>query len=104
MTQTEAILAWLKDGKSITALDALSIFQCFRLAARIADIRAQGFTVHTEMVQTRTGKTVASYSLDQEDIWHLNNPILGDEEPSNVHVLRVSAEADFGGKNAITKN
>tara|TARA_R100000700_G_C3070013_1_gene80670 strand:+ start:283 stop:564 length:282 start_codon:yes stop_codon:yes gene_type:complete len=65
MTQTEGILAWLKDGKSITALDALEQFQCFRLAARIADIRAQGYTVHTDMVKTRTGKKVASYSLGE---------------------------------------
>ena len=65
MTQTEGILAWLKDGKSITALDALEQFQCFLLAARIADIRAQGYTVHTEMVKTRTGKKVASYSLGE---------------------------------------
>lgn len=63
MTQTKGILKLLKNGKSITALDALEQFQCFRLAARIADIRAQGYKVHTDMVQTRTGKTVASYSM-----------------------------------------
>jgi|TARA_R110002110_G_scaffold101926_1_gene258741 hypothetical protein len=63
MSQTTDILDWLNAGKPITALEALQIFGCFRLAARIADIRAKGIEVTTDTVKTHTGKSIAQYSL-----------------------------------------
>ncbi len=63
MSQEQAILAWLKAGNSITPLDALSLFGCFRLAARIADLRSEGWDIRTESVKTPSGKYVARYQL-----------------------------------------
>ena len=63
MTQTQNILDWLKQGKPITAIEALDNFGCFRLAARIADIRATGIDVKTATIQTRSGKSIPQYSL-----------------------------------------
>ena len=71
MSQKTKILEHLKKGKSITPLDALSLFGCFRLAARISEIRdiglQEGFTIKTEsfMVRNRDGETkpVARYVL-----------------------------------------
>ena len=63
MSQTTEILDWLNTGKPITALEALDNFGCFRLAARIADIRGKGIEVKTDTVKTRTGKSIAQYSL-----------------------------------------
>ena len=63
MSQTTDILDWLNTGKPITALEALDNFGCFRLAARIADIRAKGIYVNTDTVKTSTGKSIAQYSL-----------------------------------------
>jgi hypothetical protein len=61
-TQNEMILAYLEKGKSITPLDALNKFQCFRLAARISDLRNEGLNIATKYV-TKEGKNYASYKL-----------------------------------------
>lgn len=62
MTQTEAILNFLKTGSRLTAIDALNKFGCFRLAARCADLRLEGYNIITETV-TKNGKTFAEYHL-----------------------------------------
>ncbi len=61
-TQNEKIKAYLSKGKSITQIDALNKFGCFRLAARIADLRNEGVNIATKNV-TKEGKTFASYSI-----------------------------------------
>jgi hypothetical protein len=61
-TQNQQIKAYLSNGKSITPLDALSKFGCFRLAARISDLRKDGLKIVTKNV-TISGKTFASYKL-----------------------------------------
>lgn len=40
-TQSQQILAHLKAGRSITPIDALERFQCFRLGARIYEVRSR---------------------------------------------------------------
>ena len=64
MTQTEMIRAHLLEGKSITPLDALSEYGCFRLAARIDELRKEGLHINTEK-ETRNGKAYARYSMVQ---------------------------------------
>jgi len=59
-SQTERILNYLKKGKRLTPLTALSMFNCFRLAARISDLRKEGHTIYTETV-TKNNKTFAAY-------------------------------------------
>jgi hypothetical protein len=61
-TQNELILDYLQKGKSITPLDALNKFGCFRLAARISDLRKDGLNIATKYV-TKEGKNYASYRL-----------------------------------------
>jgi hypothetical protein len=62
MTQTETILAHLQAGESITPIDALRDYGCFRLAARIKDLRDAGHDV--DMVLEGDGeKKWARYSL-----------------------------------------
>lgn len=56
MTQEQVILALLHQGP-ITALDALQQAGCLRLAARIADLRQQGYEITTEDFKTPTGNT-----------------------------------------------
>ena len=62
MTQNDAILNHLTSGRSITPLDALRDYGCFRLAARIDDLRKQGWCITTDF-ETRNGKKYASYRL-----------------------------------------
>lgn len=61
-TQTENILNYLKEGNSITPIEALNLFGCFRLSARIFDIREMGVEIETTRV-VKNGKVFASYKL-----------------------------------------
>lgn len=61
-SQTIQIKEHLLSGKSITPLEALNEYGCFRLGARIFDLKEQGLNIKTEMVE-RNGKRFAEYSL-----------------------------------------
>lgn len=68
MTQTVAVLAYLRDGHSLTAIEALERFGCFRLAARISDVKLlleEGESIVTEMVSS-SGRTYARYGLQRK--------------------------------------
>ena len=60
-SQNALIKGWLLNGYSITQLEALNQFGCFRLAARIADLRDQGFKIDTKIVTLENGKRIAMY-------------------------------------------
>jgi hypothetical protein len=60
-SQNALIKGWLLNGYSITQLEALTQFGCFRLAARIAYLRDKGLNVVTDMVTLENGKRVARY-------------------------------------------
>lgn len=62
-SQKNAILAYMKAGNGITPMDALNLCGCFRLSARIADLRKLGYAIKTENVKVAGGKYVARYSL-----------------------------------------
>ena len=65
MNQNDLILVALKNGEHITPLSALEQFGCFRLSARIWDLRNEGFPIKTKYLTTPQGKTVAEYYLEQ---------------------------------------
>jgi hypothetical protein len=50
----------LNSGRTLTAIQALTKFGCFRLAARIADLRKDGVNIVTNIV-TQKGKSFACY-------------------------------------------
>lgn len=62
-SQNARIAKYLLEGNSITPLDALNLFGCLRLGARIADLKERGLNIVTERVVTPNGKRVASYKL-----------------------------------------
>jgi hypothetical protein len=57
-SQASQILAHMKAGNTITGLEALNRFGCFRLPARIADIKKMGYDVNREMIEVN-GKRIA---------------------------------------------
>lgn len=61
-SQTALIKGWLLNGHSLTTLQALTMFRCFRLAARIDNLRGDGLPILTEMIDI-DGKRVAKYSI-----------------------------------------
>ena len=56
----------LMSGKSITPLQALNKYGCFRLAALIHKLRKEGMVIETEYV-TKNSKTFAKYFLTTEE-------------------------------------
>lgn len=61
-SQRAAILESLKLGRSITPLDALHDFGCFRLGARIYDLKREGYKIKSRRVQV--GESIVSeYSM-----------------------------------------
>lgn len=63
-TQAGRILAHLRAGNRLTALEALEQFGCFRLAARIHELRREGWQIEERTVETRGGKRVAEYYME----------------------------------------
>lgn len=61
-TQAGFILAALHAGDRITPMDALARWGCFRLGARIWDLKQAGWPVQMDYM-TRNGKTFAVYFL-----------------------------------------
>jgi hypothetical protein len=60
-SQCDMILDHLQKGYSITPMEALNRFGCFRLGARIYDLRRQGYLIEDRLVNTSGGKRVAQY-------------------------------------------
>jgi hypothetical protein len=60
-SQNKMILAHMMGGKRITALEALNLFGCLRLASRINDLRNQGFIIQKQMIKTESEKHVMQY-------------------------------------------
>jgi biotin operon repressor len=56
------ILTHLQNGRSLTPLEALNEFGCFRLAAHIESLRKDGHRIFTHMVN-ENGKKYAKYTL-----------------------------------------
>lgn len=60
MSQVSEIKAYLDAGNSLTPIEALMKFGCFRLAARIKDLRDSGMNIIT-IKEEKDGKTFAKY-------------------------------------------
>lgn len=63
-SQTNQILEYMRAGNSITPLDALRLFGCMRLGARIYDLKQDGHVINTLIVKDDlSGARYARYSL-----------------------------------------
>jgi hypothetical protein len=56
------IMKYLATGKPLTAIQALNKFGCFRLAARIHEMRKEGIAV-TEKSINKNGKRFSQYQI-----------------------------------------
>jgi hypothetical protein len=61
--QNARILSHLRSGRTLTALEALDWFKCFRLASRVCDLRKAGYDVQKRTIKTNSGKNIAQYYL-----------------------------------------
>ncbi len=62
-SQRGSILIYLQAGNAITDIEALRLFQCRRLAARILELKRMGHDIKSRMVEVMSGKRVAEYWL-----------------------------------------
>ena len=60
MSQCNQIMNHLKRHGHIEPLTALSTYGCYRLAARIGDLRERGHNIETTIIE-QNGKRFASY-------------------------------------------
>ena len=65
-TQLNQVLSHIKQGRSITQVDAIRLFHCYRLSAIIEKLRRQGYDIvtHNERNSSGTG-THARYELKE---------------------------------------
>lgn len=63
LSHKAAIREALLNGEILTPLDALNRFGCFRLTARIWDLRDEGMNIQKEWKVLDNGKKVAAYRL-----------------------------------------
>lgn len=62
-SQDDRILQFLQAGNTLTPLEALDRFGCFRLGARIWELKRQGWLIESEIVEADGGKRVARYKM-----------------------------------------
>tara|TARA_R100000149_G_C5823500_1_gene101878 strand:+ start:305 stop:544 length:240 start_codon:yes stop_codon:yes gene_type:complete len=62
-TQNSSILYHLENYGSLTQAQALPLFACSRLAARINDLRRAGHNILTRHKKLNNGKRVAEYYI-----------------------------------------
>lgn len=65
-TQKAIILAELKGGKKVTALEAFHLCGSLRLSSIIFCLREDGHNITTAIVE-RNGKHIAEYSLNENE-------------------------------------
>lgn len=71
-SQSERIFVYLKAGNKLTPIDALRLFGCFRLGARIWELIEAGHDIKSELIEVN-GKRVAQYWIERKDV-QLNVP------------------------------
>ena len=62
-SQQERIRAALEAGRTVTPLSALREFGCFRLGARIYNLKRQGMKIEAALKADREGHRFAEYRL-----------------------------------------
>lgn len=64
VAQSALILHHLRKGKAITPMESLRWFGCWRLGARIWELKRKGWPIKATIVTDRkSGKRYASYTL-----------------------------------------
>lgn len=69
VSQANAILDHMRKGNTITGIEALDLFGCFRLPARIADLKKVGHIISSKMIKLSNGKRVAQYELVEPSLF-----------------------------------
>ena len=63
LSQKKAICNYLRNGGSITGLEAIEKFGCIKLSNRISELRSAGITIADRWVVLGCGKRVKQYFM-----------------------------------------
>ena len=63
MTKIAKLRQHFLSGRSLTQLEAIGLYGAFRLAARIHDLKAEGFKFDTTIKRDPLGNPYAEYAL-----------------------------------------
>lgn len=63
LSQNQKVLNYLKKHDYITPLVAFAVLGVFRLAARVYDLRSQGFDIQSVTMMDDEGRPYCRYSL-----------------------------------------
>lgn len=63
MSQKQKVLRHLNTGEHITPLEAIGLYGIYRLAARIEELRREGYHIVTTMRRDKLGRPYARYTL-----------------------------------------
>ena len=67
-TQRMKILKHLQCGLSIPPMDALDRYKCFRLAARISELREDGYQITTDMSHGYARYALAGEAMKEREM------------------------------------
>lgn len=65
MSVKKDVLNFLQSGKSLTALEALSLFGTMNLRNRISELRAEGYPILDEEIRGSNGKRFNKYFMEK---------------------------------------
>ena len=64
-SQKAKIRKYLEEGETITSLEALELFKCFRLASRMTDLKNDKVPFDSVRIKTPTDKSVKAYYIPE---------------------------------------
>jgi hypothetical protein len=62
-TKIDLLKGHLRAGQSITQLEAIGLYSLFRLAARVHELKRQGWDIQTKIKRDANGSEYAEYVL-----------------------------------------
>ncbi len=68
MSQAETLLNAFKAGEQLTVAEALTRYGIYALSQRCGELMREGYPVKSEMVKVPSGKRVARYSWDWQQV------------------------------------
>jgi hypothetical protein len=67
-SQKEMILQHLLTGSKLTVLDGLIYFNCMKTSNRISELKREGWQIETAIIDTKSHKRIAEYSMPNKKI------------------------------------
>lgn len=92
MSQKDRIITHLIYGNSLTPVDALNRFGCFRLSERIRELEDQGWPIERSWYKTAGGAKVREYRLAPISRGRIDLPAGHDPFPGSSPVEPLGAE------------